>query len=283
MKKMLWLLLAAMPMQAAAKEEDPIAYKCYYCTPDEMEEVALAQGVGRHYVYDAQRLNIVGFDVFLRDEVLKAESFVAESWVQNQFLGMMSLYDPLDGTMEAMISNVGLLAPNTEHGRSSRYIWPQDLTALNPHHKDARETVRRYLADHKELSFLDTSVSGGRLLKFQYAQDGDRPITAWMTFLHRRAGNAIYRFDHDTRSWNYQEGHLPQQERLKPVQESREDFAPTEGRTAFDYLGYESDLTRAFMERAGWAGVPVHGQLPSNRNVRFNCERVLDDIHCNVE
>lgn len=282
MKKMLWLLLAATPMQAVANEEDPIAYKCYYCTPDEMEDVALAQGVGRHYVYDAQKLTIVGYDVAELDGLLKAESFAAESWLQNQFLGMMSLYDPLDGDMEAMINDVALLAPNTEHGRSSRYIWPQDLTALNPHHKDARERVRRYLADLKELSFLDTSVSGGKLLKFKYAEHGDRPIAAWMSFRHRRAGNAIYRFDHDTRSWNYHESYLPEKERLKPVQESRDDFAPTEGGRAFEYLSYESDLIRAFMDRASWAGVPVHGQLPSSGGVRFNCERAVNDIHCMI-
>lgn len=52
MKKLFWMMLAALPMQAIANEEDPIAYKCYYCTPAEMKDVALAQGVGRHYVYD---------------------------------------------------------------------------------------------------------------------------------------------------------------------------------------------------------------------------------------
>lgn len=282
MKKMLWLLLAAMPMQAVANEDDPIAYKCYYCTPDEMEEVALAQGVGRHYVYDAQRLTIVGFDVFLRDEALKAESFVAESWLQNQFLGMMSLYDPRDGELEAMISDVALLAPNTEHGRSSRYIWPQDLTALNPHHKQARETVRRYLVDHKELSFLDTSVSGGKLLKFHYAQAGDRPIVAWMSFRHRD-GNAIYHFDHDTRRWQYQKSHLPVSNSFQPVQETREDFAPNEGVEAFHYLSYQSELIRAFVDRAGWADVPIHGQLPSYGSVQFKCERAVNDIHCTIK
>lgn len=283
MKKMLWLLLAAIPMQAVAGEDDPIAYKCYYCTPDEMEGVALAQGVGRHYVYDAERLTIVGFDVFLMDEALKAESFVAESWVQNQFLGMMSLYDPLNGELEAMISDVALLAPNTEHGRSSRYIWPQDLTALNPHHKDARERVRRYLADYKELAFLDTSMSGGRLLKFQYTQEGDRPIAAWMSFRHRNVGHAIYHFDHDTRSWNYHKSYLRENGSFKPVQESREDFAPTQGRTTFQYRSSESELSRAFMDRAGWADVPVHGQLPSYGDVRFNCERAINDIHCMIQ
>jgi hypothetical protein len=111
MKKVLWLLLAAMPMQAVANDEDPIAYKCYYCTPDEMEDVALAQGVGRHYVYDAQKLTIVGYDVDLRDGALKAESFVAEGWLQTQFLGMMSLYDPRDGEMRHFISDVALFAP----------------------------------------------------------------------------------------------------------------------------------------------------------------------------
>lgn len=283
MKKMLWLLLAAMPMQAVANEEDPIAYKCYYCTPDEMEDVALAQGVGRHYVYDAQKLTIVGYDVAELDGLLKAESFTAESWLQNQFLGMMNLYSPDHGQMEIFIGDVALLAPNTEHGRSSRYIWPQYLTALNPLHKEARKTVHRYLADHKDLNFLDTSVSGGKLLKFHYAQIGDRPITAWLGFRHGEVGSAVYHFDHDSRSWNYQKSYLREDRSLQPLQESREDFAPTEGRTTFQYRGSESALIQAFMDRAGWAGVPVHGQLPSSGDVRFNCERAVTDIYCMIQ
>ncbi|HDS0924822.1 TPA: hypothetical protein QDZ10_003316 [Stenotrophomonas maltophilia] len=284
MKKMLWLLLAAMPMQAVASEEDPIAYKCYYCTPDEMEEVALAQGVGRHYVYDAEKLTIVGFDVFLRDEVLKAESFVAESWVQNQFLGMMSLYDPHSGEMRLYIRDVGLLAPNTEHGRRSRYIWGQDITALNPHHAQARESVRRYLTEHTELSFLDTSNSSGKLLKFHYAMNGDRPIVVAMTFKGNSDINShtYYYFNHDGRRWTYLYSNLPQGYSHERIQEDRLDFAPSEGDTIFDYRTGNGFWAEAFIERATWANIPVHGQLPVRESVRFTCKRATDDIQCYI-
>lgn len=109
-------------------------------------------------MYDAEKLTIVGFDVFLRDEVLKAESFVAESWVQNQFTGMMSLYDPHSGEMRLYIRDVGLLAPIPSMG-GGLDTFGADITALNPHHAQARESVRRYLTEHTELSFLDTSIA----------------------------------------------------------------------------------------------------------------------------
>ena len=282
MKKVLWLLLAAMPMQAVANDEDPIAYKCYYCTPDEMEDVALAQGVGRHYVYDAQKLTIVGYDVDLRDGALKAESFVAEGWLQTQFLGMMSLYDPRDGEMRHFISDVALFAPNTEHGRRYRHLWGQDLTALNPHHTQARESVRRYLSEHSELSFLDTTKSGGRLLKFHYAVNGDRPIVASMNFRGNESSYSYYYFDHDARRWSYLHSSLPQGYSLNPIQERRLDFAPSEGDTIFDYRAGDSPWTEAFIERATWAKIPVHGQLPIYQAVRFTCKRAADDIQCYI-
>lgn len=134
MKKMLWLLLAAMPMQAVANEEDPIAYKCYYCTPDEMEDVALAQGVGRHYVYDAQKLSIAGYEVTMADGILYADTFKTEDWVRNQFLGMMKLYSGSNGEMWTVIDDIRLLAPGTEHGKAYSYLWGQNLSSLNPTH-----------------------------------------------------------------------------------------------------------------------------------------------------
>ena len=123
MKKLLWMMLAALPIQAVANEDDPIAYKCYYCTPAEMEDVALAQGVGRHYVYDAGNLNIMGFNVESAGNSLIATSFTAEDWVERQFKGMMGLYSGYDGSMEAYIENVDLLAPGSDHGRTNQRLW----------------------------------------------------------------------------------------------------------------------------------------------------------------
>lgn len=283
MKKMLWLLLAAMPMQTLASEEDPIAYKCYYCTPDEMEDVALAQGVGRHYVYDAQKLTILGFNVDTQNGLLVASSFEPEGWVKTQFLGMMSLYSTHDGEMVALVGPVALLAPGTEHGRSSRYLWGQDLTALNHHHAKARESVRRYVTEHPDVAFLDTSMSDGKLLRFEYMLDGTRPIIASMSFAGQRESIAKYYFDHAARLWHYLGSYLPQNYSHRAIQESWDDFAPTQGTTTFDYRYPESAWTKAFVERATWAGIPVHGDLPSYKDTRFSCLRAADDIQCYIK
>jgi hypothetical protein len=284
MKKLLWMLLAALPVQAVASEDDPIAYKCYYCTPDEMEAVALAQGVGQHYVYDAKKLTIVGYNVSQQGGELKAETFTPESWVEAQFLGLMNLYSPHDGAMYVSIGNVRLLAPGTEHGRSSRYLWGQDLTALNPHHQAARELVLRYLDEHDKLAFLDTSASGGRLLRFQYMLDGAHPIVAGVRFYGSDdSASTKYYFDHDTRGWRYIGSLFPQDSRYMLIQETREDFAPTEGRTTFKYKAGESTWSRAFIERATWASIAMHGELPGYRAMQFNCIRAADDIQCHIE
>ncbi|MGH8036327.1 MAG: hypothetical protein ACREPD_01170 [Stenotrophomonas sp.] len=283
MKKLLWMLLAALPVQALAHEEDPIAYKCYYCTPGEMEGVALAKGIGQHYVYDAKKLTIVGYNVSAQDGVLRAESFAPESWVQAQFLGFMDLYFPDNGLMIALIGTVRLFAPGTEHGRNSRYLWGQDLTALNPHHLSARELVRRYLNEHEMLKFLDTSASGGKLLKLEYMLDENYPIFAAMHFSGRTESSTTYYFDRDARLWRYLNSHLPQSSSSKLIQERREDFAPIEGRTTVEYSRGQGSWAEAFKERATWAGIPVHGELPEYGATRFNCERAADDIQCYIE
>jgi len=282
MKKMLWLLLAAMPIQAVANEEDPIAYKCYYCTPDEMEEVALAQGVGRHYVYDAERLNIVGYTVSVQDGHLMAHAFAAESWVKSQFLGMMALYDPSSGEMFTGILDVALLAPGSEHGRNSRYLWAQDLTSLNPRHHEARKTIRRFLGDQQNLNFLDTSVSGGKLLRFQYMLERKHTITA-ILFFSGRNSSATYEFDHGSRQWRHAAGYAPQQGGERRVQENREDFAPIEGTNSFAFHSDQKPYAEAFIERAAWAGIPVHGQLPTYGRMSFTCKRAANDIQCYID
>lgn len=62
MKKLSWLLLAALPYQAVASVEDPVAQPCYMCTDAEMYAKARSLGVGSHYVYQAaSQTNIQGF------------------------------------------------------------------------------------------------------------------------------------------------------------------------------------------------------------------------------
>lgn len=281
MKKMLWLLLAAMPMQAVANDEDPIAYKCYYCTPDEMEEVALAQGVGRHYVYDAQNLSIFGYNVVRTGQLLVAESFAAEDWVESQFLGMMALYSGYSGDMKASIQDVRLLAPGTEHGRRHSYLWGHHLSSLNPHHATAREYVHRFLATLPRLQFLNTSTSSGKLLRFEYMLDDARPILAELSFFSRDDGRANFNFDHDARRWVYQNAESYSFQ--GNIQEKRDDFAPIEGEKWFHFSRSQRELAEAFIERALWAHIPVHGTLPDTGDLRFVCRRAGDDIQCYVD
>lgn len=280
MKKMLWLLLAAMPMRAVANEEDPIAYKCYYCTPDEMEDVALAQGVGRHYVYDAENLSISGYEVTMADGTLNAHSFKAEDWVKAQFLGMMNLYSGSNGEMSIYIDQVKLLAPGTEHGRGYSYLWGHNLSALNPTHLTARQYLFRYLAEHPDLKFLDTSMTSGKLLKFQYMLEGSHPIKAFLWFVNREGFYTEVYFDHGSRQWSYQG---TQSASADSIQESREDFAPSNGDWTYQYHWTDKVLAQAFIERATWANIPVHGQLPVYATAMFTCKRAEEDIQCYID
>ena len=284
MKKLFWMMLAALPMQAMAKENDPIAYKCYYCTPAEMEDVALAQGVGRHYVYDASKPHIAGFDVVTVGGKLTAQSFEAEAWIQRQFRGMIGIYHLTDGTMKAWVKGVALSAPGTEHGRTPRLLWGHHLSSLHPDHIAARETVHRFLSETPQLRFLDTSDSGGRLLMFAHMLENDDPIIANLNFgpYPEFDGDGLlarFFFDHATRRWNY----IDAEDRDHPIQEGRDDFAPAEGITQFDYRYTYSQYRNAFIDRARWASIPVHGELPNHGIQKVRCERKADDIQCYIE
>jgi len=277
-------MLAGLPMQAVANDQDPIAYKCYYCTPAEMEDVALAQGVGRHYVYDASKPRIEGFDVASVGGELTALSFEAEPWVQRQFRGMIGLYRLTDGTMAAWLKGVGLSAPGTEHGRTPRLLWGHHLSSLHPDHVAARETVHRFLTEAPQLRFLDTSDSGGRLLMFAHMVEKESPIIATLNFgpYPEFDGDGLlarFFFNHATRRWNY----IDAEDRDHPIQESREDFAPVEGITRFEYTYTYSQYTSTFIDRARWASIPVHGEQPPYSKPKFRCERKTDDIQCYFE
>ncbi len=283
MKKLFWMMLAALPMQAIANEEDPIAYKCYYCTPAEMEDVALAQGVGRHYVYDYASRSIMGFEIAQAGNNLIANPFTAESWVQRQFKGMVALYQLIDGSMRAEFNYVAILAPGTEHGRSPRILWGHHLSALHPDHATARETVHRFLESSPELSFLDTSDSDGKLLRLAHTVDMDNTMIAHLSFgAHPGFDDGLlarFLFDHATRRWEY----LDAQDRDHPIQQTRDDFAPAEGITRFNYQRTYSVYTSTFIDRARWASIPVHGEVPSSGLKKVRCERNTDDIQCYIE
>lgn len=281
MNKLLWMLLAALPMQAVANDDDPIAYKCYYCTQDEMEVAALAHGVGQRYVYDANKLTIIGFNVAFDGGMLKAEAFTAPPWVTNQFLGMMQLYSAHDGHMNANVTRVHLLAPGTEHGRATRYLWGHDLSSLNPRHEHARDLVHRYLMEAPSTRFLDTTLSNGRLLRFDYMLDGTRPVTAEVWFMDHILYSSQFYFDHHTRRWTYVGTRSPVG---YAIQESWNDFAPAPGEWRYSFLNssdQRNGYPEAFIQRAAWAGIPVHGSLPPSA-VSFTCRRASDDIHCYI-
>ncbi len=279
MKKLFWMMLAALPMQAMANEDDPIAYKCYYCTPAEMEDVALAQGVGRHYVYDASNLNISGFDITTIDGHLVVTPFVAENWVQSQFKGMMALYSSFDGTMNAIITDPPLLAPGSDHGRNSQLMWGHHLSMLHPAHERSWEVVNRYLKTVPSLEFINIPEAEGRLLRLAYMETGMGPLTATLYFYDSDLGSAVFGFEHSTRRWHF----LEAKDRKEPVQLTRDDFAPQQGNTYFDYgKTFYKELAEAFIERAGFAGVPVHGELTSFGPWDFRCERKAEDIQCYV-
>ena len=282
MKKLFLMMLAALPMQAMANEDDPIAYKCYYCTPAEMEDVALAQGVGRHYVYDAKKWTIFGYDVLSVGGELKATQFPAESWVQTQFQGMLGIFNNSTGEMVIRVDSY-LYAPDTEHGRFNRYIWGHHLSSLNPQHERVREILQRFLRDHEHMTFLDTSSSGGRLLRFNYMVPGDRPILAKVDYIGSDYGASDFYFDHASRQWRYLSSHARAYYSTPLIQESRDDFAREQGKTVHRYENGQRTLASAFVERARWASIPVHGQMPTSGNVSIRCERSGEDIQCYIE
>lgn len=282
MKKLFWMMLAALPMQAMANGDDPIAYKCYYCTPAEMEDVALAQGVGRHYVYDAKKWTIFGYDVLSAGGELTATQFPAESWVQTQFRGMLAKFNNSTGEMVIKVDSY-LYAPDTEHGRFNRYIWGHHVSSLNPHHERVRETLQRFLRDHEYMQFLDTSNSGGRLLRFEYMVAGDRPILAEVEYIDPDYGTSSFFFDHDSRQWRYLSSDTRAYYSIVPVQETRDDFAREQGTKLHSYRRGQQELARAFVERARWASIPVHGSVPISGDVSIRCERSGEDIQCYIE
>lgn len=282
MKKLFWMMLAALPLQAMASADDPIAYKCYYCTPAEMEDVALAQGVGRHYVYDYSDLKIIGYDVEHWGSGLLARPFVAEKWVQEQFVGFLNLYDPATGASQITLENVSLLAPGTEHGRSSRLLWGHHLSALNPVHDSARETVHRYLMAHEQLRFLDTASSGGKLLRFAHTIGNPAPITATMSLPRRQWGTSLswaFSFDHDARRWRF----VWAFDGTHSIQHARHQFAPPYSSGHYRYSQWDRDLAEAFVERAQWASIPVGGQIPYGRDTMISCRGSAEDVSCALE
>ena len=146
--------------------------------------------------------------------------------------------------------------------------------------RHARQYLFRHLAEHPDLKFLDTSMTSGKLLKFQYMLEGSHPITASLRFVNREQFYTEAYFDHATRQWHYLG---TQSSSGQSIQERREDFAPSNGDWTYQYDWYDKVLAQAFMERAAWANIPVHGQLPVYDSVQFTCTRAGEDIQCYID
>ncbi len=110
------LLSPVLPLEAQGRLPDPIAYSCYFCTEEEMEQVAIDQGAGEHYVYDAREEwdsyrgeGIFGYIVTFDGGTATATRFTPESWVREQYGNMLRRYSFADGTTVYSISNVRLI------------------------------------------------------------------------------------------------------------------------------------------------------------------------------
>lgn len=193
----------------------------------------------------------------------------------------MALLDPSLGIMFGVLEDVELLAPGTDHGRYTQLLWGHHLSALHPAHGIARETVHRFLMSTPEFDFLDTSPSGGRLLKFEHELHSPLSLHAVLQFGRNIFWDDIvystFQFDRASRRW-----HHAASSASGPIQQTRMDFAPTEGTHRFTINDHVNLLGNAFIERAAWASIPVHGKLPTWR-AEFRCERKAEDIQCYVE
>lgn len=278
---LLSLLLLPWSPTAGAREGDPVAYKCYYCTPEEREASALAMGVGEHYIYDARiRDGIFGYRVTTGAHGLVAEAFEPAYWLRTQYSEMMKVYKPDEDVFRAEIGTVSLYPPGSSHGRSDQRLWGYHLSTLHPQHAIARETVRRMLDGLAMLRFLEADTEGGgRILRFWFQLDDSNPLTIRLNFIHTYLGSADFYFDHDQRRWEY----LDSRDFYNTLQETQADFLGPTGQRTFNYPYTYSQLQPYFVQRANWAGITVQGELPVRDNVQFVCDEGAGTPVCHVQ
>ena len=268
----------------SAWADDPIAYTCYYCTPAEMEHVALQQGLGEHYVYDAARVDITGFTVTAQGNQLRAVSFTPAAWIRTQFEAMLAAYDTDRDETIHVFSNTYLHAPGSSHGRSMTVLWGHHLGGLNPDRETGREIVRRHLSDQPGLAYLSADVQEGRVLRFWFERDDAKPLLARLNFTSRPGylrslGNATFYFDRGTRRWEYlaSEGISS-----RAVPDSAEDIVGPDGSESYSFPVYTSagDELPAFLQWLDWAGIPVTGEVTPDSSVTFTCRKTNGHIAC---
>lgn len=267
-----------LPYAASAAAPDPIAYACYFCSAEEMQQKALQQGVGEHYIYDASIKFMVAFAVRNEGTGLTATEFAPAPWVQTQFNAMIRAYDATAGAFVHKLTDVRLLPPGGAHTRSDAYLWGQHTTALNPVHPAARETARRYIEQKLSLPYLRADVEHGRLLRFESADSETPPIVARLAMGGTIIGTVDFFYDRDSGRWEY----LRASDAREHIQETAEDFVGPSGRRTFFYSRYHDRLSDYFVERARLAGVRVVGKTPPYNDVGIVCEQHPSEKVCTI-
>jgi hypothetical protein len=286
------LLVLCTPSSAKTSipPPDPIAYSCYFCTDEEMEQVAIDQGEGQHYVYDANRNptfygsdGIFGYVVRIETGIATAARFEPEPWLKQQYSSIMraSWSNPALAPIHT-ISNVTLLAPDSHHGRSatSPYLWGHHTSALNPLHPRARETLRRWIAENVDLPYLRADTEHGRVLQFAFQTGGRNPTLLRLYMPHNGLGHIDFYLDRANRRWEY----LGARNGVG-IEESAGDFVGPTGLRQFEYSSTNNHekVMAAFLERAQWAGVTVIGQFSARLWNYVDCEEKAGVPVCTIK
>ena len=281
-KKLLLLLLplilpSALASAATSAAQDPIAYSCYFCTWDEMQDAAVARGTGEHFIYDSSRKYIVGFTVHDNDGTLNAVGFAPPVWIQTQFNAMINVHDAKARAFIHPVKNVSLLAPGPQ-ARSDVYLWGQHTSALHPRHEAAREIARRFIVQRARLDYLHADVEQGRLLRVMSVAGEEVPIVVRLEMSASSVGTVDFFYDHDNKRWEY----LGARDVREPIQESADDFVGPTGRRTYFYSMYHDRMSDYFVQRAHLAGVTVRGETPPHNDLGIICEVQAGEKVCTL-
>lgn len=280
MRKLGWLLLAALSFQAAAEArlEDPIARPCYMCNASEMYAHAESLGVGEHYVYNgASVTNIQGFRVTNEGGQMVATHFAPPAWIRTQYNELMKLYDSSRGVFYDEWGTINLQPPGSPHVRNDNVMWGHHLSDLNPRHPEARDIVQRFLSRTSRFDYLKADAEHGRILRFESQLDGASPLIVRLKVYLSELGYMEFFFDHENRRWEY----LRSADANLVLQEKPEDFLRSDGSPR--RLVYRRGLLPYFWQRAEWAGIEVSGTpAPGGTDVGYLCGRTAGNIRCEL-
>jgi hypothetical protein len=274
------LMLAAVPALGNERPPDPIAWKCYMCTPEERMDIALSKGPGEHYVYTGgtSDSSIYGYRVTLQAGQLVAENFDPVYWIKNQYRTMMFAFDNDRGLFVKEFGTVNLYPPESPHARSDSRLWGHHVSALNPVSAEAREIARRSV-EARMRSLLQADPEHGRFLRFEFQLDGSAPLIVRLNIIFSQLGYVEYFLDHDTRTWHY----LESGDQYHKIQESPDDFVAADGGPkTFRYPSSNRELQSYFVTRARWAGANIVGHLPTQTAVQFDCSRFDGKLQCYI-